>query len=185
MIQDRRRLALFLLPTLLLAGLFWSTVWRGMDRSVLSRAPILDEAHYLQRGAELAENGGRPTAPFTMSPLYSYLVAAVGSGRHLDAHGLRAGQPPRGIRLVQALLWVGTAGLLLVAGRRLLGARWGLLPPLLWVGYAPAAILAGQVLLEVPLTFLATAALVLAGGAGKPTVGRALGVGLLVGAAAL
>ena len=186
MIKDRRRLALLLLPILVLTGLFWSTVWRGMDRSVLSRAPILDEAHYLQRGAVLAENGGRPTAPFTMSPLYSYLVAAVGSGRHLDEHGLRAGPPPRGIRLVQALLWVGTAGLLLLAGRRLLGRRWGLLPPLLWVGYAPAAILAGQVLLEVPLTFLATAVLVLAGGGtGRASTGRALGVGLMIGAAGL
>lgn len=182
----RRLLAISLV--LILAGLFWSTVWRGMDRSVLSRAPILDESHYLRRGAALARDHGVPEAPFTMSPLYSYLVAATGSGRELDAHGLRQGAPPTGIRVLQAVLWLGTAALLLDVGRRLLGPRWGRLPPLLWLGYAPAAILAGQVLLELPLTFCALAALVLAAGGPRPqpaTPGRALAVGVLIGAAGL
>jgi len=169
------------------AAAFWGVAWRDIDRSVLSRSPILDEAHYLRTAHELAHDSWIPDRPYYMSPLYSYLVAAVGSGREIDEFGLRSGSSPWGIRLLQALLWLGTAWLLRRVGRRWYGPRWGWLPPLLWVGYRPAAILAGQVLLEVPLTFTATAALAVAGGIVGPKrpLMRALAAGALVGAAAL
>ncbi len=175
------------LAVVLAAAAFWGIAWRDVDRSVLSRAPILDEAHYLRKAHALAHEAWIPDGPFYMSPLYSYLVAATGSGRELDEHRLRQGAPPRGIRTLQALLWLATAGLLMRIGCVWFGPRWGWLPPLLWLGYRPAAILAGQVLLEVPLTFAATAALTVAAGYVGPrrVVVRTVISVLLVGAAAL
>ena len=89
-----------------------------MDRSVLSRAPILDEAHYLEKAVEIREQGWWPDQPFTMSPLYSYLVAATGSGRVIDEHRLRAGTPPSGIRWLQAFLWTATAWIIWRVGNQ-------------------------------------------------------------------
>jgi len=172
---------------LILLVAFWTAAWRGMDRSVLSQAPILDEAHYLERAVEISNEGWIPDDVFTMSPLYSYLVAATGSGRTLDAHRLREGAPPRGIRWLQAILWLGTAWTLWRVGRDLLGPRWCWGPPLLWMGYAPAAILAGQVLMEIPLTFAAALALGASGSHLGPRSrwGRGVLAGAMVGVAVL
>ncbi len=183
-----------LLPRLILAlaflvllGAFWATVWHGVDQSVLSRVPILDEAVYLQRAATITDQNWLPSDPFTMSPLYSYLVALTGSGRTLDEFRLRSDGPPRGIRWLQALLWFGTAWILWRVGRDLFGLRWAWGAPLLWLGYGPAAILATQVLMEIPLAFVATLALAVSGGHVGPAShrGRALLSGALVGAAFL
>ncbi len=111
MVRRTRRLALFIVGLILL-GTFWTTVWRGIDRSVLTRVPILDEAIYLQRRAELSQQGWLPDRPFTMSPLYSFLVALTGSGRALTESRLRSGDPPLGVRVLQTLLWLATAWLL-------------------------------------------------------------------------
>jgi Flp pilus assembly protein TadD len=172
---------------LILLGVFWTSVWQGMDRSVLSRAPILDEAHYLEKAVEIREQGWLPDQPFTMSPLYSYLVAATGSGRSIDQFRLRAGTPPSGIRWLQALLWTGIAWILWRVASQAYGPRWSWIPPLLWMAYAPTVILAGQVLLEVPLTFAATVALAVASGQIGPKShrNRALIAGAMVGMAFL
>ncbi len=166
---------------------FQLLVWSPADRSVLSRAPILDEAHYLRTAHELSTESWVPDRPFYMSPLYSYLVAATGSGRAFDDHRLRQGGPPTGIRVLQVLCWLATAWLLRRVGRDLLGDPWGWAPPALWILYRPAAILASQTLLEVPLAFAATATLSVAGGWAGPRdpLRRALLAGALVGAAAL
>lgn len=150
-------------PWLLLVSLvvWWGALWVHLDRSILTRVPILDEAFYLQEGAAIA--GGRllPGQPFIMSPLYPYLVAVTGSGRELAENGLRDGSPPWGIRLLQAACWCGIAFLLFLAGRRMLPGRWGLLAPLLFIFYRPAAIFVTTTLLEIPLACAATAFLYL------------------------
>ena len=111
MVGRTPRLAVIIVGLILL-GAFWTTVWRGIDRSVLTRVPILDEAVYLQRGAELSQQDWLPDSPFILSPLYSYLVALTGSGRTLTESRLRSGDPPLPIRVVQALLWLAIAWLL-------------------------------------------------------------------------
>ena len=165
----------------------WSAAWRDLDRTPLTRVPVLDEAHYLREGAAIA--GGRllPERPAVMSPLYPYLVAATGSGRTLDAHGVRVGPPPWGLRALQFLMWLGTAWLLLREGRRLLPPTLSWLPALLWLLYRPGAVLAGSALMEVPLAFLATLglSLAIAPGAGRVPPRRVVLAGCCLGLAAL
>jgi Flp pilus assembly protein TadD len=174
------------IPAAAALALFWSVVWGDLDGTVLTRVPVLDEAHYLREADAIA--GGRllPDGPFLMSPLYPYLVAATGSGRDIGADQLRVGPPPRGIRILQAVLWLGTAVLLWRCARRYAPPRFACLAPALWLLYSPGAVFVTSVLLEVPLAFLAAAALAVAtGGGGAPSRRRALTAGLLVGCAAL
>jgi len=169
----------------------WFVAWRDLDRTPLSRVPVLDEAHYLREGAAIAAGRLVPERPAVMSPLYPYLVAATGGGRVLDAHRVRIGPPPWGLRVVQFAMWLGTAWLLLREGRRLLppGVCW--LPALLWLLYRPGAVLAGSALMEVPLAFLATLGMSLAIAAGEDGAGvggsrwRAAAAGVCLGLAAL
>jgi Flp pilus assembly protein TadD len=169
----------------------WFAAWGELDRTPLTRVPVLDEAHYLREGAAIA--GGRllPERPAVMSPLYPYLVAATGGGRTLDDHHVRTGSPPWGLRVVQFAMWLGTAWLLLREGRRLLPPAVCWLPASLFLFYRPGAVLAGSALMEVPLTFLATLGLVLAIAAGRSDEGeraplrRAVFCGGCLGLAAL
>jgi tetratricopeptide (TPR) repeat protein len=141
---------------LVLATAWWIWLWLQVDRSILVRVPILDEAFYLREGAAIAQGRLLPGQPFIMSPLYPYLVAATGSGRTLDQRNVRTGSPPVGIRVLQAVAWCGIIWLLWRSGRRLL-PRWAVpLPPLLFALYRPAAIFATTTLLEIPLAFLVT-----------------------------
>lgn len=179
------------LIAVLIVSAAWFAAWRVLDRTPLSRVPVLDEAHYLREGAAVA--GGRlvPERPSVMSPLYPYFVAATGSGRELDAHRVRTGPPPWGLRVAQFAMWLGTAWLLLREGRRLLPPTVGWLPALLWLLYRPGAVLAGSALLEVPLTFLATLGLSTAvaadakGGVGSASRRRAVLAGICLGLAGL
>jgi Flp pilus assembly protein TadD len=176
-------------PCLLLvaAAAWWGGLWSQLDRSVLTRVPIMDEAYYLREGAAIAAGRLLPDGPFIMSPLYPYLVAATGSGREARVGLPRPGPPPHGLRILQALCWGATALLLWRAGRRLLPPRLAWLPALLFVLYRPAAIFATTTLLEMPLTFLATAFLYLVTfreEGRRPLAGAAL-AGALVGAGAL
>lgn len=191
--RDRRRLAMWGVGLALLA-LFWGGLWRGLDSSILTRIPVLDEAHYLREAAAI--QGGRllPDQPAVMSPLYPWLVAATGSGRELDAEGARRGSPPHGVRILQAALWLGIVVALQRAARRLLPGRWAFVPPLLFALYRPAAVFVTTPLLEIPLTFAVTLALCLlppraaaAGrdGAGPVGLRRAALLGALIGAATL
>ncbi len=145
----------------LTAAVWWGAVWRDVDRSVLGRVPILDEAYYLQAAAEIA--GGRllPPHAFTMSPLYPYLVALAGSGSALSEHGVVQGGGPLGIRVLQALMWAAVGLLLWRTARRLLPRRRAWLPPALFLLYRPAAVMASSVMLEMSLTLAATALLCL------------------------
>ena len=173
----------------LIVAAAWFAAWRDLDRTPLSRVPVLDEAHYLREGAAIAAGRLVPERPAVMSPLYPYLVAATGGGRVLDAHRVRTGQPPWGLRAAQFAMWLGTAWLLLREGRRLLppGACW--LPALLWLLYRPGAVLAGSALMEVPLAFLATLGMSLAIATGRDGAGgsrrRAAAAGACLGLAAL
>jgi hypothetical protein len=114
---------------------WWGLLWSQLDRSVLTRVPILDEAFYLEEGAAIA--GGRllPEQSFIMSPLYPYLVAVTGSGRQVYATGVRMGAPPVGLRLLQLACWCGILWLLWQAGRRLLPAWAAILPPVMFALY--------------------------------------------------
>ncbi len=178
---------------LALAAVFWGALWTRLDqRSVLTRVPVLDEAHYLREAQAIAAGRLAPATPFVMSPLYPYFVAATGGGRDFNADGVRQGPPPHGTRLAQALLWLGVIGGLRVAARRLLDDPYAWIPPALCALYAPAAVFVTTTLLEIPFVFCLTTVLVLLtpGPAGvAPAVSRswrvAAGAGLLIGAATL
>ena len=122
-------------------------------------------------------------------------MAATGSGRELDADGVRIGPPPHGVRVLQAVLWLGIVVALYGAARRLLPGRWAGVPPLLFALYRPAAIFVTAPLLEIPLAFTVTLALCLLplpatatrrGGAEEsPGAWRAALLGALIGVATL
>ncbi len=136
---------------------WWGLLWVQVDRTVLTRVPVLDEAYYLETAADIAEGEYLPGEPFVLSPLYPYLVALTGSGRHLDAVGVRAGLPPLGIRCLQVLGWLLIVFLLYrIAGSLLArrgNPRWpAFIPPALFVLYRPATVFATTSLLEIPLT---------------------------------
>ncbi len=184
-LANRPRFLLLLLFLLVLT--WWIGVWTQLNRSVLTRVPILDEKYYLEEGAAIA--GGRllPDFPFIMSPLYPYLVAASGSGRLVDEDGVRLGPPPLGIRILHLLCWGGIVWLLLAAGKKLL-PRWAApLPALLFALYRPAAIFASATLLEIPLTLMVTAFLYLITLArrARERLGGAALAGFLLGLATL
>ncbi len=172
---------------LVLILIWWGLLWSQLDRSVLTRVPILDEAFYLEEGAAIA--GGRllPEQSFIMSPLYPYLVAVTGSGRQVYATGVRMGAPPVGLRLLQLACWCGILWLLWQAGRRLLPAWAAILPPVMFALYRPATTFTTLPLLEIPLTFTVTAYLYLiafSDRARKKWWGAVV-AGLLLGAATL
>lgn len=173
----------------LLCGLLLFTIWADLDESVLSRVPMLDESYYLERAAELQDESLVPDRPFAMSSLYPYLIAATGGGRTLDAHRVLDGSFPLGLRILQALMWLGTAGLLRLAARRLLPDPTAWLPPLLFLLYRPGVIDLSSALLEVPLTLAVTALLLLATppetGEAPPGARRSVLLGVLAGVAAL
>jgi tetratricopeptide (TPR) repeat protein len=188
-----------LLATAALLG--WGLVWLSLDRSVVTRVPVLDEAYYLREGAAIMGGQLVPDEPFVMSPLYPYLVAATGSGRTFDERGVRLGSPPYGIRIAQALAWLAIAWLLHHVARRLVPQpRWAAwLAPALFLLYQPAAVFVTTVLLEIPLTLAVLAALSLlpapsadansrdhsSAGRPRPSWRRLVGTGALIGTASL
>ncbi len=178
------RLILGVLAIIALA-LFWHFVWSDLDRTVLTRVPILDEAYYLREAAEISGGQWLPDDPFIMSPLYPYLVAATGGGREIGPDQVRIGPPPYGTRILQVLLWLGTAVLLWQVARRHGPVRFAWMAPVLWLLYRPGAVFASSTLLEVPLTFLVVAALATATSRSALSCRWALAAGALVGAAAL
>jgi Flp pilus assembly protein TadD len=182
-----RRLFTAALVALIAVGVFWGLVWRDLDRSVQFRVPLLDEAYYLDQAAEIAAGNRVPDHAFFMSPLYPYLVAWSGGGRHVDLDSPLIANPPYGIRVLQLLGWLGILGLLTIVGRRLIPGRFFWLPALLFLLYRPAAILTSSILLEIPLTFLAVLSLYLLGRRDAATRGWRLPVliGVLIACAGL
>ena len=174
---------------LLLGALLWS-VWADLDDSVLCRVPLLDEAYYLQRAVAAAAGPLVTAEPFYMSPLYPYLVLAAGGARTPDVHHVLTGPPLTGLHVVQALMWLATAWLLRLTGRRLLPGPAAWLPAALFLLYRPGVIYLSSALLEIPLTFAVAALLYAAtvrAGADDPPAGqlRFVSLGLLAGVAAL
>jgi len=166
---------------------WWVSLWYQLDRSVLTRVPILDEAFYLERGADIAAGQVLPDQPFVMSPLYEYLVALTGGGRQVYATGMREGPPAVGLRICQLACWFGILWLLWFTGRQLL-PRWAaMLPPLIFALYQPGAIYTTTTLVEIVLTFLVTAFLSLLVGRERNRMGVRIPVlaGLLLGLATL
>jgi hypothetical protein len=182
----------WLISAAVLGAVWWGSLWLQLDRSILVRVPILDEAYYLRAGHQIAQGRLVPPQPFVMSPLYPYLVAATGAGRAIDERNVRVGPPPLGLWLLQAGMWLAIPVMLFRVGRRWL-PRWAaLLSALLFLLYRPAAIFAVTTLLEIPLTFLITVTLYHASRPSSTTAtadgrrrGRVVLVGLLVGLAAL
>lgn len=183
--SDRRRLSAALVGIVVL-GVFWGLVWRDLHGSILFRVPLLDEAHYLNRAAEISAGDLLPDDVFFMSPLYPYLVALTGSGRIVDPAAPSI-DPPYGIRLFQLACWLGVLVLLLATGRRILPGLFSILPAVIFLLYRPAAILTSSVLLEMPLTFLVTLILFLLGrDEQKPRgIGWAILIGVLIAVAGL
>jgi tetratricopeptide (TPR) repeat protein len=180
-----RRAWPWLLPVVAAVG--WGVLWAQLDRSVLTRVPVMDEAYYLREGEAIEAGHLLPDQPFVMSPLYPYLLAATGSGREVALGVPRSGSPPYGIRILQALAWGLVAFLLWRAGRRLLPPRLAWLPAALFVLYRPAAIFVTTTLLEMLLTCAVTVFLYLITfrEEGRHPLGEAVLAGILVGLAAL
>lgn len=149
----------------LLAGVFWLVFLQQTADHALTRVPRLDEAWYLRDAARLRAEGGLGRAPFTMSPGYTLLVAALGGDAPGD-DGVLTHHPGTLIAL-QALMWLG-CGLLpaWAVWRRSRAGAVGLGVSIaattttgaLVLLYAPAAIYARTILLDLPLTFLVTLA---------------------------
>ncbi len=185
-----RRPLIAALILLVLATAFWGLFWHQSAESVLTRVPLLDENWYLHEAARLRTEGGPGDVPFVMSPGYPLLVAL--SGGEAPSSGVLAAHP-RGLLAVQALAWI-ACGLLVGsvvhrAGRRAelaecVALTVGIASALLFLLYRPAAIYARTVLLEVPLTALVTAALVVAVSARPGVIGRAVLAGVCLGLAA-
>jgi len=110
------------------------------------------------------------------APLYSYFLAwnvwlfGEGKGALLSAH------------LLQFLLGSLTCGLIYLLGRRIFGAAAGALAALLFAFFGPGIFNEGE-LLDTALTTFLTAALLLAllSTLDRPTTGRWLGTGVLLG----
>jgi thioredoxin-like negative regulator of GroEL len=172
---------------LVVAAVGWGVLWAQLDRSVLTRVPVMDEAYYLREGAAIAAGHLLPDQPFVMSPLYPYLLAASGSGREVALGVPRSGPPPYGIRILQAVAWGLVVFLLWRAGRHLLPTRLAWLPAALFVLYRPAAIFVTTTLLEMLLTCTVTLFLYLITfrEEGRHPLGEAVLAGVLVGLATL
>ncbi len=160
------RLRVLIMIAVLLLIAWWASFWIQIDRTVLTRVPVLDEAYYLETAAIIGEGKYLPDEPFVMSPLYPYLIALTGSGRHLADNGVREGLPPLGIRLVQVVGWLVLIVLLYRITRDVLPVdrrtRWVVLvPPVLFALYRPASVFATTTLLEIPLTVTVMACLYL------------------------
>lgn len=146
---------------------FWAVFLPQAERSVFGRAPLLDEAYYLDRAAAPLP----PGEPHYMSPLYPELIDLAGAATPAGQSRVLPAGRLRGLRVLQIGCWAGIVALLRwQAGRRLaplvapgwrrLVVAW--LPALLFALYRPAAVYAVSVLVDIPLAFLVTAFLVLA-----------------------
>ncbi len=187
-----------MLAALLVAGIvFWSLLLPQAEKSVFGKAPLLDEIYYLDRAAELSGRGLCPAEPCFMSPLYPQLIRLAGSAGAVPADRVFTPDRLRGIRLLQIMCWLGTVLLLGWIGwrdlappegtrtRRLLTAS---LPAVLFFLYRPAAAYTTAILVEMPLTFLVTAAVALLPGRepdDRPVLWRVFLTGLVLGLAGL
>jgi len=167
------RFRLGMRATLLIAGVFvlvfWVLLLGQAEHSVFGRVPILDEVYYLDRAAEISAGAPIPTDPFFMSPLYPFLIAAVGGGGGVPAERVFAGPELRGLRLMQACFWLATLVLIHLLATCVVPDDWrdrrrqvGVwLPVALFALYRPAVVYALAVLLESALVFLVTLAVYL------------------------
>ena len=137
---------------------------------------IVDSEFYDDWGKRIAAGdllSAYQAKPFFMDPLYSYALGTLYAV---------AGRSVLAVRLLQALLGVGTCALVAVLGRRVRDAASGNLGALLMAVYAPAIFQEGEFEKTALGVFLATSALVL-------FLGRSwrwrLSAGLVLGLAAL
>ncbi len=181
------------LVVLVAVACFWTVAILQADDAVFSRAPLLDELWYLDRASDIRAGDFPGDTPFFMTPLYPLLVAATGSGSHLDEVGVLPAGDLHALRVLQAAMWI--AVLLLL--RRIAGRTFGAglepgwrrelvvwTPALLFASYRPVAVATLGILLEMPLLLLLTLALDLML-TGPPTLRRGLVLGLVLGLAAL
>jgi len=161
----------------------WGLLWSQLYDSPLTRVPAVDEHYYVERAVEIATVSFAPDEAFYMSPLYPYLLWITGSAQELDAYGVFADGPPMGIRILQAILWIGIALLIWVIGREVLPPRWSGLAVALFVLYRPGLVWANTTLLEVPFAFcvLAVVALLVTGLSADRWIGKAILLGLAIG----
>ena len=116
------------------------------------------------------------TEVFYQAPLYPYLLGSLFA---VIGHSLTA------VRIFQAALGALACGLLSLAGTRLFDARAGLVAGLLLAVYAPAIYFDGLIQKTTLDAVLVCALLVALSTRHPVTAGRALGLGLLLGALAL
>jgi tetratricopeptide (TPR) repeat protein len=171
------REAILLGLLLLVAGIMRASVWAALGHQDVFRIPFLDSLNYHQWAQRLAAGDWGRGEPYWMGPLYPHLLAVT------YAIFGSSGVAPRLIQLALTLLNV---GLLHLLGRRLLGVRGGLLAAGLYAFYGPPVLFAGALLMVTVLTTLLLLCTIQAVRVlDRPTAGRHLGLGALVGVAGL
>ena len=141
------RSAVLLIGVLGVAILFRAVYFLELLDSPFGRHPILDADYYFRWARDLAAGGFRPAADYSGNPLYPYflglLVRFLGSGPVL----IRAGQQ---------FLGVVTCLLVYHCGRKVFGARTGLLAALLYAVFPPVIFYEGWLLSASLEAFLMT-----------------------------
>jgi hypothetical protein len=165
----------------ILFAAFWAGVWAELDDSLLTRVLRLDEQFYMERAVEVTAGEVLPEHGFYRSPIYPYLVAMTASARGMDEGGVLLEGYPWPLRLMQALLWAATAGVIWRIARRRLEGWYAWIPVLLFLLYRPAAVFVNAVLVEIPLVFCLVALIELVDSARGWSLRRAALAGLLLG----
>lgn len=147
---SRERLGVLAVITGAVGLRVWSTAVLAPDLRI--QEPILDGRYYMNLALRLSQGLGWPPGPHFMTPFYPFLLSLL--FRIWPA-------APLTVQVFQAVLGIGTLGLLFFAARRDLGrtAAWSL--ALLYTLYGPILGIESQVLTESVLFFLAAAALLL------------------------
>ena len=135
--------------------------------------PVSDGLVFDQRAQAIAAGDLLGPADFVHAPLYAYVLGAV---QWVAGHDLWV------VRLVQMVLGSGSCVLLLLAGRRFFDGRAAVIAALLLAVYPPALFFDGLIQKTGLGLFLTTLLLWLLGGcAGRPTWGKWLGAGIVLG----
>jgi len=180
LVSKDRRFGTWLFISSSLAALALRLIYMFQVRdATLFKAPLRDSAFYVARAWEILHGDiiGRAVS-FHSAPLYPYFIAGV-MGIMGENQGLWW------LRLVQALVSALTAGLLSLTALRLFGRWAGVATALLALLYGPFLFYSGEIL-EITLTlfFLAGGFWLLARDE-DPGLKRLMGVGALLGLAAL
>ncbi|MDH7482984.1 MAG: glycosyltransferase family 39 protein, partial [Armatimonadota bacterium] len=138
---------------------------------------IVDSRYYDEWAQRVAAGKGYGPMPFYMAPLYPYFLAIL---YKIFGHNFTP------IYILQAALGIVNACLVYVLGRKLFGHLSGLIAMLLILFYAPLVYLEAKILTEtLAIAINLCSILLLMRAIERPSAGRFLGAGILLGVSAV